>query len=78
MPDIKNNIVIVGLVLQGWAEMETNLGIINVKHKGTRIKFRRSYKYGIYYLHALRIKHKPGIKAMIYEIIDNKKVNYTE
>ena len=72
MPNITKNIVSVGLLLKDGAGMETNIGIMNFKYKGTRMKFTRPAKYGIYYLHASKINHKPGMTEIIYEINDDK------
>ena len=51
---------------------------MNIKYKGTRMNFRMSSKYGLYYLHVSRIQHKPGMTAMIYDINDDKKLKDTE
>ena len=51
VPNIKK-FVSVGLLLQDGAEIEANLGVINVKYKVDMMNFRRSEKYGLYYLHA--------------------------
>ena len=51
---------------------------MNVKYKGIRIKFRRSTKYGLYYIRASRIQHKPVMTEIIYEINDDRKLRYTE
>ena len=40
------------ILLQNGAEIVSNLGIINIKYKGTRMKSKMSEKYGLYYLHA--------------------------
>ena len=44
------------------------------KYKETIMKFRRSERDGLYYLHALQIQHQPGMTATIYEINDDKKL----
>ena len=57
--------------------MESNLGIVNIKYKGTRMNFRTPSKYGLYYLHVSQIQHNPGMTAMIYDINDYKKLKDT-
>ena len=73
MPKITENIVIVVLLLNDGDDMESNLGIMNVKYKGTIMFFIMSEKY----LHASRIQYKTGITATIYEVNDDKKLNNT-
>ena len=75
---IKNNIVSVGLLLQDGDEIEAKLGIININHKGTIMKFRSLAKYGLYYFHASQIQHKPGMTETIYKINDDKKLKDME
>ena len=42
------------------------------------MKFRRSEKDELYYLHASQIQHKTGMTEIIYEINDDKKLKDTE
>ena len=78
MQNITKNIVSVGILLQDGSEIEGKFGIINVKYKGTRMKFIRSEKYGLYYLHASLIQHRLVMIAMIYEFNYDEKLKYTE
>ena len=78
MQNITKNIVSVGILLQDGSEIEAKFGIINFKYKGTRMKFIRSEKYGLYYLHASRIQHRLIMTAMIYEFNYDKKLKDTE
>ena len=56
MPNITKKVFSVGIFLQDGDEMESNIRVMNVKYKGTRMGFLVSEKYGLYYLHASRIQ----------------------
>ena len=61
VPNLTNDIVSVGLLLEYRAEMEEKIGIMNVKYKRTRMKFRRSENIGYIYVlqrRVLRIRNR--------------------
>ena len=76
--NIIKNILSMGILLKDEDDVEANLGIVNVKYKGTIMKFRRSTKDGLYYLRASQIQRKPGMTEIIYEVNDDKKLKDPE
>ena len=73
VPNITKNIVSVGLLLQDGAEIEENLLIVNIKYKGIIMKFRRSEKYGIYYL-CCTLTKKIHIVTSAQEVYNNNEL----
>ena len=60
-PEIKKNIISIGLILKYGAEMEGDEKGMNINHKGTNMNFKCSSKGRFYYLHALIVKKKIDI-----------------